>query len=300
MTSTATRNMQSTTCRFLHRVLHFAVLTFVAFGTWIGARVLAAIKALTRLYAYIMPHFIEPPFRFLDLPPEVRNLVYHHHFTLYRTPEYQKKLREMTMLPDAILNVNRQVYEEASHALYSRFFFLITVTGTKIAHGHESYFAGLVPKISHVLRHMATIHLKIRWPGSDWHGSPERDETHDPSFVDLKASVKMVCTSLAQLPNLRTIKIHFAVEESSHSSRTLSPAKYRIPSLLRPLKLLRRANPEIVVELPDYCPISTAELAEQQKDCPFGFDRRKEWVEDLKEELGDLQAMWEEYRRTDE
>ena len=90
--------------------------------------------------------------------------------------------------------------------------------------------------------------------------------------MDLEANVETVCTSLTGLPNLRRVKVLF-VMQSPHSLRTRAPAKHRIRILLRPLKLLRRANPDIVVEMPAYCPISTAELAELQKDCADGSNR---------------------------
>ncbi len=184
------------------------------------------------------------------------------------------------MLPDAILNVNRQIYKEATHSLYSKFFMRIAITGMRKVHGNESpaaraaRAARVKPKLSHVLMHMSTIHLEIRWPDSAWHDWAEEFGKYFRSFMDLEANVETMCTSLAELPNLRRVKILF-VMESPYSSRTRAPAKDRVRGLLKPLTLLHRANPDIVVELPGYCPISTAELAELQKDCADGSNRKR-------------------------
>lgn len=61
--------------------------------------------------------------------------------------------------------------------------------------------------------------------------------------------------------------------------------------LLRPLCLIQHANPEILVELPEGCPISTACLAKQQEDYPWCL-----WVKGiyLRESLADLRALSEE------
>ena len=104
----------------------------------------------------------------------------------------------------------------------------------------------------------------------------------------------MVCvTWLAKMPNLRTIKIGFLGKQSASSDLVpLSPAKHRIPSLLRPLKVVRRENPEIVVEMPEDCPISTAELAKQQEGMPWSVESN-EGFEDMRERLEDLTALTE-------
>ncbi|CAD6590135.1 MAG: hypothetical protein ASARMPRED_004578 [Alectoria sarmentosa] len=206
------------------------------------------------------------PFRFLDLPPKIRNLVYDHHFALYRTPWYHQQARERAMLPDAILNVNRQVYEEASHALYSRVMFVVRATGRANVPGDQRSFARLVRKMPNFLRHITIISLEILWPRSGWADFSGKGERNGRLVTELNKKIKTVCTSLTKMPTLRIIKVFFLVEESLRPSWPLIPARHRIPGLLSPLKLVRRANPEIVVELPDCCPISTAELAEQQKD----------------------------------
>ncbi|CAF9904441.1 MAG: hypothetical protein ALECFALPRED_008555 [Alectoria fallacina] len=294
---------QPPNCGFHHEMLYLAVLTIVAFATWAGVRLLATTKALTHLCTY-MKHLLakleRQPFRFLDLPPELRNLVYDHHFALYRTPWYHQKAREGAMLPDAILNVNRQVYEEASHALYSRLIFVVKTSGRTNVQGHQRSFARVVRKMPNFLRHLTIIRLEIHWPRSGWVDLSGKGERHGRPVTELKKNITTVCTSLTKLPDLRMIKIFFLVEESLRPSWPLIPARHRIPGLLRPLKLVRRVNPEIVVELPECCPISTAELVEQQRDWACGTDRLEELDEDLEEDLGNEMMLDEEFRRLDE
>lgn len=256
------------------------------------------IRALLCLYTHIMRLFEKPhPFRFLDLPPEIRNLVYHHHFTLYRNPLYPKQLRKMAMLPDAILGVNRQVYEEASHSLYSGFSFVIRITDGANEQDQKKSFAGPVRKMPHILRHMTTIDIVVYWPSFDWSFPSGKSEVRDRSLMDLETSIETVCTSLAKVPKSRTIRFHFLVEGSSRSPRPLSPAKHRVLDLLRPLKAVRRANPGVVVKMPHYCSISTAELVEEQQEDHWGFD---DWIksnEDIKEAPGDSRAVEEDLRK---
>ena len=108
MISKMSYEAHTTSCEVLFEVLCFAALEFIALVTWSGARILAAINAFTRIYSDIKRRLEKKPFRFLDLPPELRNIIYEHHFALYRTPEYRDNFRNKAMLPDAILGVNRQ------------------------------------------------------------------------------------------------------------------------------------------------------------------------------------------------
>ena len=124
-------------------------------------------KALTHIYTYIMHLRETPTFQCLDLPPELRKLVYHHHFTLYKTPSYHKKLQEMAMLPAAILNVNRHVYEEASHVLHSAPVFAIPIPSITKVHGGEKTLGG-GRGIQHILRHIAHVGLEIYGLHSGW------------------------------------------------------------------------------------------------------------------------------------
>ena len=77
------------------------------------------------------------------------------------------------------------------------------------------------------------------------------------------------------MPDLQTVKISFLTEEDWPGWSPRSIAKYRMLDLLRPLRMIRRENPEVVVEMPDGCPVSTAELAARQKpvSCRRGFGK---------------------------
>ena len=297
MASTASFVVRSFEREFLYGILCLAVLILIAFGTWVGVRRLAVIEAFTRLYAYIVRLFEKQPFRFLDLPPEIRELVYRHHFALYWSSRYRQRFQDTAMLPDAILGVNRQIYEEAAHVLYSKEIILIKIISLKRLNCGERPFGGDVFQVPHILRHVKTVILRICWPHLVWYRWPETGVRHGCSVTALKENMKTTCAALATLPNLRTIRINFAVEVSSHHSERRSPAKDCIPSLLRPLKLIRRANPDVVVEMPDYCPISTAELAEQQQWHEYEY--MVEVYEDHKEWLAISMAVDESFGRMD-
>ena len=250
MISKMSREAHSTSCESLLEVLSFATLEFIALVTWSGAGILAAISAFTRIYADIKRRFEKKPFRFLALPSELRNIIYEQHFALYRTSEYHDNFRNKPMLPDAILGVSRQIYEEASHVLYYKFEFKFKVTG--VANVKCKTFDELIP--IHVARHTNTAVLELYWPYADVHYWFDKREMQEQSFKNLTANFEMACTGLAGMPNLRTLKIAFIVWSPSRL-KSLSLMKYLIQSLLRPLEQIRRANPELVVEVnSDRCP----------------------------------------------
>ena len=91
------------------------------------------------------------------------------------------------------------------------------------------------------------------------------------SLMNLESNFETLCVWLAKVPHFRTIRLHFLVQESQRSPRPLSRAKCRPLDLLGPLELVRRANPEVLLKVPDYCSVSTAELADQQQECSMGF-----------------------------
>ena len=56
--------------------------------------------------------------------------------------------------------------------------------------------------------------------------------------------------------------------------------------------MVRREKPEVVVQMPKDCPISTAELAKQQEGMPWRQELQ-ERLEDTTESLEDLKALIE-------
>ena len=181
----------------------------------------------------------------------------------------------MALPPNPILNLNRLVYREAAHVLYSRATPVIEIVHAHFVYGVERPIAGRLQKMSHVLIRMRFIRLEIRWPNYSWLVWSEEGVRSGHPIRQLKENVETVCAYLAHMPNLRTIKINFLVEDIWPGWSPLSTAKYRIVDFLRPVKMIRRENAEVVVEMPDGCPISTAELATYQKHVPCrrGFGR---------------------------
>ena len=96
----------------------------------------------------------------------MRDIVYYHHFTGYRILEYWNIRRGKKMLPDAILNVNRQVYEEATQARYSRTSISMLIRIVANLHRDKRAFAGVLRRAPHALEHVPMVDLEICWPGS--------------------------------------------------------------------------------------------------------------------------------------
>lgn len=260
MSSTATRETQAPSCELLLEILLFALWASLTFAPWIHAQVPAIVRALTHLHTNTINLFKHPqrePFPFLDLPPELRNLVYTHHFTLYRTPHYQRLAQETVMLPDALLAVNRQIYEEASHVLYSASAGIIRIAGRPNVHGAGRPLGGRLRTLPHALQHMNTVHLEILW--SQLGGS---DSVEDCSIGELTNNINTACASLAQLPHLRRICIRFFVKGGARPLTPFLPERRLVLGVLSPLMLVRRARPGVVLEMPDYWSGLRAELVE--------------------------------------
>ena len=286
MGSTATLETLSFFRGFRHDILYLIILAIIVFAIWSRQQIMAAIKALTVFFADLLRRSERQPFRFLDLPPEVRNLVYYHHFARYRTPEYWNNRRGKKMLPDAILNVNRQLYEEAAHALYSRESISITIRNVANLYGDKRPFAGVIRRAPHALHHVPVVSLEIRCPSSGLYNKSRKHDRRGRSVTELEANTMTVCNSLANLPNLQTIRVRFFAEESPGSWKPRLPAEDCIVGLLKPLRVIRYANPGIVIEMPQGCPMSTVRLAQQQWQCPPQFGDFTELNEEYEEDIG--------------
>ena len=264
--------------RELLGILCLPLITLATSKMRILIQVLTTLEALLRPCAYIIRRLGRPPpqpFRFLDLPPEIRIIVYEHHFSLYRPFWNQQQVKNMALPPNPILNLNRLIYREAAHVLYSQATSAIKIAYPKSVYSLEKPIAVKLQKMSHVLIRMRVIRLEIRWPDCGWLAWSEEGEGCGHPIRQLKENIETVCAYLASMPNLRTVKISFLTQEDWPGWSPLLTAKYRMLDLLRPLEMIRRENAEVVVEMPDGCPVSTAELATHQKHVPCrrGFGR---------------------------
>ena len=159
--------------------------------------------------------------------------------------------------------------------LYSQATAVIKIAYKKSVYSVQRPIAVKLQQMSHVLIRMRVIRLEIRWPDYSWLAWSEAGGRRGHPIRQLKENVETVCAYFAGMPNLQTVKISFLTEEDWPGWSPLRTAKYRMLDLLRPLRMIRRENPEVVVEMPDGCPVSTAELATRQKrvPCRRGFGK---------------------------
>ena len=229
----------------------FSAMSVISF--WMSLHqtgiVLVISELLSPWYRSIMrprPRVPKNVFRFLDLPPEIRVMVYDFYFAPHRKDWYRKPVEQIPLHPGAIFKVNQQIHQEASHALYSKLSPVVIIDGTvNVWSGRNSYGRSL-QRSAHVLEYMHDICLDLQWPCYYCQG----DDLQCQYAIQLETNIAAVCTLLAEMPNLQTARIF-----------CLGVPQHQMSSLLRPLMIVRRANPRLTLEVPYDCPVTAEELA---------------------------------------
>lgn len=100
-----------------------------------------------------------PPFRFMDLPSELRVKIYGHHFAdIGRTVDLEPGNYFNIHKKLSIFRVCRQIYHEASHAFYSTKTFRIFPTDGRYSRTKKGLLARIKPRSR---AHMTSLELRL-------------------------------------------------------------------------------------------------------------------------------------------
>ncbi len=236
---------------------------------------------------------------FLQLPIEIRDMIYHLHLTSEKiVPRHTALTKRWT--PIDLLYVSRTIYNEAFFHLYTKGDFVLIVRPESVfglatccepnnINATVSFEAFMrSQKVLDIIRH---ISLEIHWPSVEYSRLIDCGSRWDVPTTDasLKQTVTTVGAMLAGLPGLRTIDISWIrmivkVYEVTEST----PPKYKIPLWLRGLKQVRYGNKKVLIRMPLEGPISTEELARGQEDRGRLLNVLREIREDVQEAQGCL------------
>lgn len=290
---------------------------------------IANIWPWSSLFEWITSHFIEPPtihntpsFPFLELPAELRLMIYRHyllHETDILLPIFGQ---EKQLVGESkgygprfpLLFANQQIRVEILEMVFLEYSFVIDVNNSYfrcLAHRQHSPLS--VPlRCLRSSQFLTKIELRVH-VYTDWipqQSSPDPLRTWKPTRGGVKGGLDTVCKRLARATQLKTISIVFLprspltmtsstgfhlignLEELSENWASDTPSKEKIFFLLRPLQRVRRACPDVVIHLPKFCRASTAELAKQQRECSVVEKRALQ----MSELGGYLSEMFEEDR----
>lgn len=236
---------------------------------------------------------------FLELPPEIREIIYHYHLTSAKiVPRHVVLTKRWT--PIDLLYVSRTIYKESFFHLYTRGDFILVVRpeqicglATRCGMLYANATVGLEmfaksPRISESIRH---ISLEIHWPSIEYSKLINRLSRGDEPSMDslLKKAMATVGAILSGLPGLRTVEVSWVCRPvSAPEWPRAEPPTYKILPWLRSLKQLRRTNEKVLIRMPLQGSISTGELAREQEDTGEVFTQLREIMEDLEELQGCL------------
>lgn len=239
-------------------------------------------------------------FSFLQLPAEVRDMIYHHCLTSETiVPRYSAWTKRWT--PIDLLYVNRTIYNEAFFHLYTKGEFVLVIRPESLfalascwatndisaSVGLELFFK--TKRILDLIRH---IRLEIHWPSVQYSTLMDRKISRRAPTTDnmLKRTIRTTGAMLSELPALRTIDVSwYHMTVCPWELAKVAPPDYKIPVWLRGLKQVRRKDEKVLIRMPSTGPVSTEELAQGQGDRDELANLLKEVREDLQELKGCLQ-----------
>ena len=247
---------------FVMLFLGWLFSSIAVFICWLIADALDILEAISEIVSHLYtitmrprPRVPKPPFRFLDLPAEIRVMIYEHHFAPYREDWCQKLVEGTLRYPDPLLAVNRQIRQEASHVLYSKMRPVMLIFGTSFFFGDSQTMYRLVQRALPILKHMTKVCLQIKWPLYCYSGlwSPNR------CVRSAKLNIAAACALMTGMPDLQSVTIRFLADGRE---RLVVLERLMLRSLRRKMRLLEIKNPRVVIEWPQEATAESTELRE--------------------------------------
>lgn len=260
------------------------------------------------------PEANQPTFPFLKLPLELRHMIYCLHILDESPPmlvEYlTRRPRDIGWWPvlDLIM-VNKKLHDEVLDFVCRMCRVSVGMNLSCLAYLRGIPCLRLEATSQDVGRCVRQIELEIHWLVPH-----QQLDFFAPRSVfrrqRLGENLEMVCKSLAACQRLESVTIVWKYPTYLHlwhrkglcfrtefeGKMVMAPAKHQILPLLRPLKMIRRRSPGIVIKMPAYGPMSSEELALEQRD--YGdemLNKAVERREDRANEWGDTEAFCEDF-----
>lgn len=204
----------------------------------------------------------EGRFPLLELPGELRNLIYRHTLDhalprtiLPRWLEAMQRLHEHTVdhpvatgrcVASSFVSLQlscRQVHHEASHVLYEtcQFSFIVTPSYASFL---DAFLMSWQPTLDiqdkSYTHRITSIVLKANWDGYDWAA------IRDLSWSDWKHITHMVCRALSEFSGLRSITLDWRVPDPCDF---LQPTGEQWSSISPSFEYLQANMPHILIEV---------------------------------------------------